>query len=214
MKSRTRERLLEAAGEVFADRGFDAATGKEICARAGVAAAAVNYYFGGMQPLYEAVLSEARARLVSVDELARAVAAQATPEARLRAILATAARAAAGSAPSSWMVRLLGRELAAPRMGPALDPEARQRAGLLLRAVSDFMRLPLHHPAVARGCVSVLAPCLFLLIGDRGKLELVMPGLGAETEPVEAWTRHLTEYAMGGLAAIAAAHRDDRPAGS
>ena len=38
----TRSRLLEAAGEVFAEHGFQATTVRDICARAGANVAAVN----------------------------------------------------------------------------------------------------------------------------------------------------------------------------
>src|SRR5260370_36481377 len=60
----TRGKLLEAAGHVFAEKGFDRATGKEICERAGTNTAAINYYFGGMEGLYAAVVWEAHDRLV------------------------------------------------------------------------------------------------------------------------------------------------------
>ena len=52
----TRERLLEAAGEVFAQKGFREATIREICARAGANIAAINYHFGGKERLYAEVL--------------------------------------------------------------------------------------------------------------------------------------------------------------
>src|SRR5687767_8420753 len=42
----TRTRLLEAAGEVFGERGFPDSTVCEICRRAGANVAAVNYHFG------------------------------------------------------------------------------------------------------------------------------------------------------------------------
>ncbi len=42
----TRQRLIEAVGEVFAERGFRAATVRDICQRAQANVAAVNYYFG------------------------------------------------------------------------------------------------------------------------------------------------------------------------
>jgi AcrR family transcriptional regulator len=49
----TREKLLEAAGQIFAEHGFQAATVREICSRAGANVAAINYYFGDKVELYE-----------------------------------------------------------------------------------------------------------------------------------------------------------------
>ena len=49
-------------GAVFAECGFDGATAKAIALRAGANAAAVNYHFGGIAPLYEEVLAEAHRR--------------------------------------------------------------------------------------------------------------------------------------------------------
>ncbi len=47
-----RERLLEAAGELFADKGFEGATVRDISGRAGTNIAAVNYYFRDKEHLY------------------------------------------------------------------------------------------------------------------------------------------------------------------
>ena len=52
----TRQRLLEAAGEIFAEKGFRAATVREICGRAGANLAAVNYHFGDKERLYVAAV--------------------------------------------------------------------------------------------------------------------------------------------------------------
>lgn len=52
----SRARIVEAAGQLFADRGFDGVSVRELAKRAGVNAAAINYHFGGKEGLYHAVL--------------------------------------------------------------------------------------------------------------------------------------------------------------
>jgi TetR/AcrR family transcriptional regulator, regulator of cefoperazone and chloramphenicol sensitivity len=48
----TRQSLLEAAGEIFAKKGFWSATHEEICSRAKANLAAINYHFGSKENLY------------------------------------------------------------------------------------------------------------------------------------------------------------------
>ena len=56
----TRERILQAALEMFHDRGFDSTTMREIAARAGVATGAAYYYFDSKDAIVLAFYDQAR----------------------------------------------------------------------------------------------------------------------------------------------------------
>jgi AcrR family transcriptional regulator len=59
----TRHALLDQATDVFAEKGFDGASVREITRRADANQAAINYHFGGKDALYREVLKLALAAL-------------------------------------------------------------------------------------------------------------------------------------------------------
>lgn len=59
-----RTKLLRAAAELFANKGFVAVSTRDLCNHASVNVAAISYYFGGKEGLYLEVF-EANARRVS-----------------------------------------------------------------------------------------------------------------------------------------------------
>jgi AcrR family transcriptional regulator len=60
-RAMTRERLIEAAVTVFAERGYAGASVRAICQRAKANPAAIKYYFGSKEGLYQEVLRTAAA---------------------------------------------------------------------------------------------------------------------------------------------------------
>src|SRR5579883_2094429 len=79
----TRARLLAAAAVVFGEQGYQFATVRDICTRAGVNIAAVNYHFRDKLGLYTEVLLQA-VRRVEYQAVREAVAGIADPEEALR----------------------------------------------------------------------------------------------------------------------------------
>jgi AcrR family transcriptional regulator len=164
-----RGRLLEAAGEEFAARGFDAASVRAICERAGANVAAVNYHFGGKGPLYREAVAEAYRR--SLDRSERAGVGTLAEE--LRAYIAGLLAAPT----DGWAYRLMARDALlgpADRDDPAqhlIRPRLERLRGILRRAcpAADDRRLD----ALALGvvgqclCYRLARPVAARLIGPE-----------------------------------------------
>lgn len=203
----TREHLLEIAGQVFAEKGYESATGKEICERSHANAAAVVYHFGGLENLYRACLQEARSRFAPSEALAAAVARHTDPKERLTAFIGLMVQRLSGPTASSWAARLISREMVSPT--PIFDEirskEMRARKDILQTIVADIAGLPKDHPTVARSCVNIMAPFGVVLLMGAPRIEKAFPTLSFSPEHADAMTRHMVEYALGGIAAAARA---------
>jgi AcrR family transcriptional regulator len=199
-----RARLLEAGGEVFSERGFEAATGKEIAERAGVNPAAVNYHFGSLEGLYADALAEARDRLVASEAFAEIMAAPGPPEAKLRGLIRVVVQAAVVAGRGGWGLKLLGREITTPSaVGTRLLISAvGPRARLFRSVVGQLAELPEDHPSVALGCISIIAPLQLLLIADRQVIRGVHPSVDISPVNEDALVEHFFAFAMAGLKAL------------
>jgi TetR/AcrR family transcriptional regulator, regulator of cefoperazone and chloramphenicol sensitivity len=203
----TRAQILEAAGLVFAQKGFDRATAKEIAERSGSNSAAVNYYFGGFEGLYAEVLVEAHRRLLSYDEMAAIAHAETSPEDKLRQLIRLAVSATQGSAASAWGLRVLSREFLSP--SPVFhvlqDREILPKRQLIFEIVAGVLGRPAGDPVVARCCLSIMAPVAMLLIADPKVTARAFPELNPDKAAAEALTDHLVRFSLAGLSAVAAA---------
>ena len=83
----TREALMNAATEIFAERGFDGSRVDLIAERAGVNKAMINYHFGGKKGLYAAILEAALA--VAQDRFRRIRGSTEPADIRLREFIDT-----------------------------------------------------------------------------------------------------------------------------
>ncbi|OYP34341.1 TetR/AcrR family transcriptional regulator [Rhodopirellula sp. MGV] len=202
----TRMRLLEAAGQLFAEKGFDRTTSKEITELAGANVASVNYHFQGIEGLYAAVVEEASGLLVTSAQMQEAMQGHQDPNNKLEAFLRMFVRSLTSPASSSWKLRILAREFSSPTLcnQPLHKKERMQKVSILKGIVAEITGLPEEHPAVARSCINVLAPCFFLMIGDRPTIKKAFPKLGLNPKDAEDLVQHMLHYAQAGLAIIAA----------
>jgi AcrR family transcriptional regulator len=115
---RTRERLVEEAIRLFAVKGFDAVSTRELALACGVNAAAINFHFGGKAGLYAAVIGQVSEYLSelykdTVQAASELPAGLAALEA-VRGMLARMTEGLLSAGRSRWMSLLIQRELIAP----------------------------------------------------------------------------------------------------
>lgn len=193
----TRSVILEVAGPVFAERGFSDATSKEICERAGVNSAAVNYYFGGKENLYEEVLREAHRQLLSLEDLDAIITLDAQPEDKLRAFLAKLLQTATASG-ELWGIKVFLREMVSPssHVKRAMSTVILPKALRLHQLLHDITGLPPDSAAMQRATAFVVLPCISLIIFPDALRTTVLPATATDSEGM---LDDLVRYVMGGL---------------
>ena len=108
-----RGRLLDAAEKLFCVRGYDGTSIRDITAEAGCNIAAVNYHFGGKEPLYQEMFRRRLKRNLQAhyETIERVCAAEnPTPEDLLRELVRPILVSAEQQDPWAKVLRLMVRE--------------------------------------------------------------------------------------------------------
>ena len=198
----TRQRLLDAATQLFAERGFNQVTVRDICAAAGANLAAVNYYFRDKWGLYQQVLGIVIEEAKRNNEAAHAALEGATPEERLRNYMRVFLSHILGGGKECWQGKLMGREMVDPTPGLDLfiDQVIRPNSRRLGALVSEVMALPADDYRVGM-CVGSIQT---QLVGFGGPVaKRLIPGLEFTPEVIEALARHVAEFSLAGMRSIA-----------
>ncbi|HEX3656405.1 MAG TPA: CerR family C-terminal domain-containing protein [Pirellulales bacterium] len=203
----TRERLLAAAGQIFAEKGFKDATVREICARAGVNLAAVNYHFGDKEHLYAELVKAAhrlrveRAPLPGWDE-------SKPPEQKLREFVRTLLVRLLDDPAPPWHVQLMLREMAQPTGACAalvrdyIEPDFK----LLLRIIDALV--PADLPIARRRLIafSVVGQCLHYRVAQP-VIALLVPPEECRNLTSDQLADHISRFTLAALAQLSGEDR-------
>ena len=203
-RSETVERILDAAQQLFAERGFTETSLRMITARAGVNLAAVNYHFGSKDALIQAVfvrflgpfcqrlereLDQRRGQGATLEELLELLVTQAFDAAR-----------DIGSDLTVFM-RLLGMAVRQNQrhlhgyLGGLFSKVLRRYLQLLQEAVPDIPPLELSWRARF-----MLGAATFSMAGIQALREITEADFGVNTSPEEVM-RLLIPFTAAGLRA-------------
>jgi AcrR family transcriptional regulator len=197
----TRERLIEAGGQLFADHGFRKVTVREICRVARANVAAVNYHFGDKLGLYREVLETAISAQESTTAAARSAGEGLPPEQQLREFVRVFVERVAQHRPS-WVRGLVFREMSDPT--PALDAIVerglRPRLDYLCAIVADVLGCPLSDERVLP-CAGSVQSQLIMAVPNPVASRL-LPGPAPGPADIARMVDHITRFSLGGIERI------------
>lgn len=161
-----RTRIMQAAGPVFADKGFQSATVREICQAADVNLAAINYYFGDKERLYIETVKCAQ-RLVAERVPMPTWAEGTTAEERLAEYIETLLSRMLDNHQMPWQSRLMMREILDPSTAcqELAEEYFRPQFTLLLSIVRELAGPAVPQHELEKFAFSVVGQCVYYRVG-------------------------------------------------
>ena len=189
-----------AAGEVFAEHGFRAATVRDICQRAGSNVAAVNYHFRDKEHLYAAVLEYAHGYAIEKHPPLLGLAADAPAEQRLQAFVRSFLLRILDEGRPAWHGKLMAHEFAEPTS--ALDKVVEQSVRPLFNLLVSIIR-ELAGPDAPNECVrlcaaSVVGQCLHFYHA-RPVIARLNPAVSYSPAGLTALADHVARFSLAAI---------------
>lgn len=188
----TRTRLLAASGPVFAAKGFDGATVRDICAAAEVNIASVGYYFGDKLGLYRAVFQSVRDERERQYPIPQHIGGD--PRKTLLGIIRTLLSRMLSADRASWETQLLMREMQSPT--PVFESIVQECFRPVFEKLIDTIELlvgettPRH--TLEQLALSTVGQCLYYHV-STDVVELLIPAAERSKHyDIDSLSRHIT----------------------
>ena len=196
----TRGRLLEVAGEVFAELGFRNATVRDICRRAESNVAAVNYHFGDKERLYSEVVRYADQCASEKQQNILKPSENLSAEQRLHAFIRSILLQLLGQGRPTWHTKLLVSEMVDPTgaLDTLVTESFRPKFELLLSIVRELMGDRASPQTVWLCATSVVGQCLHYYHA-RHLIVRLDPEQKYRPTDIEVLADHITRFSIAAL---------------
>ncbi|MGL6073036.1 MAG: TetR/AcrR family transcriptional regulator [Fimbriiglobus sp.] len=192
-----RQKLLLAAEQVFAHKGFVGATVREICDLAGMNIAAINYHFGDKEKLYIATVKQAHACSKGFEEMPE-WPADMPAITKLRLLIAMLVRHMTAPVRQESL-QLLMRELAhpSPATQAVVEDYIRPMAFGLGQILGELFPEQTEHERLMTA-FSIVGQCLYYR--QNRTISVLLFGQARIDElTTEAITEHITRFTFNAL---------------
>ena len=197
----TRQKLLDIACDVFAEKGFREAKVSDICRRAGANVAAVNYYFGDKDSLYVAAWRQAmQAFLCSVGQPPVGL----SPEEQLGFIIRRfIGKVLSTDGERSHFRRLELMELANPTglIDDAWKEEIAPRRQEMVRLVGEILGPNASEDTVRLCEMSIVNQCRGYILLRKSRVDFLDDD-HLSPERVDRIAEHTIQFSLAGITAV------------
>lgn len=195
----TKSKILEAAGHLIAQNGFAQTSNKQIAKAADVDLAAINYHFEGRDGLYKAVLAEAHTHYLDEKSLADLVESSLPSTQKLEIFYETLISKLVEK--DVWHSQVFIRELFSPTqyLHEFMVNDGARKFQSVRKIISQVSGLDENHPALLPCILSVIAPCLMLIIANTN---ISTPIHHVSQMQSQQLVKHLLTFSLAGLEAI------------
>ena len=199
----TENRLLDAAAELFAVRGYASVTIRDISDKAGANIAAVNYHFGSKEQLHALAMEHARQRALKEDPYPAGPppAGPLTPERKLRRHLRAMLGRAFATGPAGWYMQIVLREMVdpTPALKQTIDANIAPHQRKLEGIVGQIMHEDPDTEPVKDVAAALLATAIFYH-SCRPAVEHMRPGFKFDQDTAERLTARIVAMVLNGVA--------------
>ena len=206
----TRQRVIDAASGLFAERGFHGTTARDIAERAGVNLAAAHYHFGSKESLYlevlraqfdtiTATLERRGARLATVGARPTRAALEGLLRARVLAMLELLLGPPLGLHGTLMMREMCDPSAALPHIvAQFIDPVKRETEQVIARLEPSLSR------AAVERCMMSIVGQVFFYRTQWATFPYVCPDLRFDHAGLVTLADHIAGFSLGGMRALAA----------
>ena len=192
--------IIQAAGRIFVEKGYRAATIRQICSLAGVNGAAVNYYFSNKKKLYGAVFNHYKNAAYEKYPLTYGIGKNDSPRIKIASFIRAMMMRIFEEGQTPWFGKLLLRELIEPtgELDTLIENYFRPPFLQLASYVRDVLGPSVPEEEVLLCTMSIFGQCLYFSNSPSVNRQMLKKKKISRTE-TDLFVEHIIRFSLAAL---------------
>jgi len=201
--SKTKDRIMMAAADIFAEYGYRHGTVRQIADKAGVNVAAVNYHFGSKDNLYKEVLQKWTEKIFQKYPNAMDSSQLISPEDKLYFQIRQTLGKLFDEEQTPWFGKLFVRMVtqdSTEQLGELADLFFKPSVDLFVEVIKELCGDEIDVGFLYFTALNIIGQCVFYY-SNRKMIQLVLPNNADKDSlfDIDSLGRQITEFSLAGI---------------